>query len=195
MTRNEALTNYILVREWLKITKAVVKRKLYTLKELYDYFQTEVDYNHSISIRSFTIAVGKSTKSINKFSKVTIATRMFRYGIFPQNDSEYLQSHIRRSQRNRKGKIAPHPLGKIILSPTDTAASHSDSTTEDASHSDQSDHTICEDEIQQNIESGEPDGVTTPESERIAKMVKMDLPMALSFFFGKERAKEIKEKK
>ena len=185
MAKKEAIANYSIVKDCLKKTNAIVKRKLYSLNELYSLFQTEVDYNYSITIRSFTIAISKSITSMNKFSKVEIASQLFKYGFFPENDSDNLKNCIRRSQQNRKGKIASHPLGKIVKSPIETESDPDIAQDTDESQSFQP--------TDEETNSGEPDPVTKlPQSERIAGMSKMDLHMALTFFFGKERAKEFK---
>ena len=173
MPRNEANANYAIVKEWLAKTKAIVPRKLYSINELHTFFTTEVDYNYSTSIRSFTIAISKCIKASNNIKKMKISTRVFWFGIFPNNNSSCLHHHIRRSQRNRKGKIIPHPLGKIVKSTVPEIDSQSCIHSESNSNS-------------------EPEPVTVPlKSDVIANMSKMDLPMALSFFSGKERAKEI----
>ena len=100
------------------------------------HFSTEVDYNNIISIRCFTIAISKYINSMDHFTKIEISTHVFRYGIFLGNNNDYFQNHFRQSQRNRKGKITPHPLGKIVHAPTESShliqETHIDKIQEDA---------------------------------------------------------------
>ena len=211
MPRNQALTNYTVVKDWLTKTNALVKRKLYTLNEIYDFFKTEVDYYNSLSMRSFTIAIGKCCKSMDHFSKVEIGNRMFCYGITTNNDSKYFHNHIRRSQQNRQGKISPHPLGKIIHSdkPSDKPTHVPSEKPTDYSRNKSIDEQLYKPSIEEpsrttitptnsptketketsNKPMSELEQYIPKKSDTIAKMMKLDLPMALPLFFGREQKK------
>ena len=120
MPTPESNANYITVRFWIQKTKVIQKRKYYKIDELYSYFQIEVDYNKSISLRSFTIFVNKCVNTLDNFLKVEIGYRESRYIMICDNDNRSFLNCIRKSQRNRKGKIVPHPLGQIIQNTTQT---------------------------------------------------------------------------
>ena len=153
------LNRKAIVMNRLTSTTTVIKRKYYSVKELYDIFMSErgsVYCKEDFRFTNFIALIPKiASESPSVISEVTVSYKVKRYIILVGAEIGSFCPSTQISLRN----------GGF---PT----------------------TVCSDK-KEDASSSESMKV----SDEVLNMTKLDLPMVLSLFVGKERAKKIKEKK
>ena len=186
---------------WLYTNKSLQRRKYYSLMELYDTFNSS-DFNlEGISFTSFKIHINKlislgplpdqshSLQSIKEPDKRNI----YKYILVPKGSK--ISSNVRVSSR-RSNK--PFNDSKMIIASKKHEKSeynpninkHPTRANENQENPNIDKHPTRANENQENPNI---DKTMATLSNNILQMKKMDLPRALSFFMGKERANEIEE--
>ena len=171
--------NAKLVSRWIKTSKQIQRRKFYIIEELF-YIYNEENENSPISKLSFARNINKYIGRINdtyKLEKIPTRDRRksFRYILMPL--AETYNSKIRISSRKNDAPSPPThtpsqtPTATPILlgnSSPPLLDNPNNSNCQNTSH-----QTLC----------------------NLLKKRKIDLPMSLSFFFGKDRAEGIKKER
>ena len=94
-----------LISNWIKSSKNVITRKLYSSKELHELFRMEIDKECIIASKTFTLYLNKLTQendSKYRFEKKEIVPRKYRYILSSANDNRSFLNNIKRCQRHHK---------------------------------------------------------------------------------------------
>ena len=158
--------NFKLVERWLLNNSHVQKRKYYSAKELYFIFRNETGVE-SVTQRGFNRNLNSCCEKYTKIQKVEKSYRKYMFIILYDNEKgSFLSKQIRINPR--RGHIDNSQLRSqppLTICPPQSHDSNSNNNSETLRNT----------------------------SYLISNMKKMDLPGALSFFFGKERAEKIRK--
>ena len=158
--------NFRVVEKWLLENKCIQKRKYYLAKELFSIFVSDTSIDN-VTQRGFNRHLNTCTEKYVRIQKVERGYRSYAFIIL--NDVTMINKQLRISPRRKQHTISKSPSHSHI-SPLASVSAPS------ANHSNN-----CE--------------KSTLLSSEILKMKKIDLPVALSFFLGKERAQKIQKEK
>ena len=188
---------YHTIRNWIIKSKLIHKRKFYSSCELRSLFEKEMHVVDSITQLTLKKTLNKIAESQNDaFFKDTKGRGKDRYIILNNADSPSFLNNIRISQRNR-GISVPSP---IIMScknkvQADTPNTPTPAVTNEINVS--SDTTVASTKEVDHDDSEKVKEVATESLNSslnsLKGISKIDSPVALSFFFGKERAEKIEK--
>ena len=162
---------HIVVRRWLFSNK-LQRRKYYLFDELLNQFIEDHHHNEIVmSKKSFAKLLTNIATQNKEFNMVHVKRRLFKYIILSENESGKFNPDITR--------ISPRKNQSILLTPP--------------SSPNQPTYTNLPLLVSPTQEENESNNEPLSTSETISKFTKIDLPVALSFFLGKDRAEEIKK--
>ena len=105
MVRKNFNLHHKLIFKWVQESRLIIRRRLYSIKELNSLFVKEIDQDNMIASCTFSLALNKLVGEIDNkliLSKKEVATRQFRYWLSNANDNKSFINNIKRNQRNRK---------------------------------------------------------------------------------------------
>ena len=158
--------NRYIVSNWLEKSKILQQRKYYTKEQLFSIFRNELSFDHDIitlfTMRGFVRNLNSYAGSSDKFHKIQNKCHgVTNYIILAKNDkSDFQRNAIRISPRKQV-------LSRSLISELRTPSKLPSKSTQSQSQESTEDEKITESH--------------TKVSEKILKLKKSDLPMALSF--------------
>ena len=177
MVRNNQLP---IIKVWFENTNQIQARKYYSSEELYGMFKGDMQTTLEITMKSFAYRLNQLVNIIERLRRVEIKSRCYRFIILNVDDKTDFRKKIRISQRNRKVT----PVNRIV------SLAYPNRVLCNTTHEDDNimtHQTNTRDTTQVNEEVSESNMI----ADQVLNMKKTDSPMALSFFFGKDRAKKM----
>ena len=166
MPRNN---NYTTVKTWVKTNKVIQVRKFYSLEEFYRIFKNDSNID-TITLRGFSRNVNKCAENISNFERIETSYRNFSFITTPFGTSR-ITPNTRISSRGRGVSEVSHTNLSTMIQPQSPPQLHlpdSTSTSNDRSSNNHENQRL---------------------SDIIRQMKKLDLPVALSFFWVRKELK------